>query len=116
MPPLRFQLKSKLTLALWKLKNDNWEAFKYLPFPNNITTTNPRTLKVSLNHVGKTKYAKQSFLSSAIKEWNTLLPTVNDFIHFKKTKTFVKEHYNNAYKKLPHDRRFGTSWEAMTHR
>ena len=116
LPPLRFQLKSKLTLSLWKLKNDNWEAFKYLPFPNNITTTNPRTLKVSLNHVGKTKYAKQSFLSCAIKEWNTLLPTVNDSIHFKKTKTFVKEHYNNAYKQLPHDRRFGTSWEAIPHR
>ena len=45
LPHLQFQIKTKISLAFWKLRKNHWEAFKHLPFPNYDIKQNSRTLK-----------------------------------------------------------------------
>ena len=111
--PLNYLTKTNRAIKTWMLLNSCWQPFRDLDFPNFNFNYNARTKVYTLRYPGKTKYICNSFLKTAINEWNVLPMKIKQSVSFNNFKCKIKEYYYNEYIKLPRDRLFSSAWDGF---
>lgn len=103
-------------ISLWRLINNESEAFKDLTFPNFPLKFNERKNTFTMN-IGaknqKTEHIKKSFLSKTLNNWNSLPIALKNEKSFRKFKSNLKQSLLNQFENTPRDRIISRAWDGF---
>ena len=103
-------------IFLWRLINNQSEAFKHLQFPNFPLKYNERKNNFTMN-IGaknkKTEHIKKSFLSMTLKSWNFLPNSLKNEKSHRKFKCNIKNYLLESFENTPKDRVISRAWDGF---
>ena len=103
-------------ISLFRLINNESEAFKNLTFPNFPLKFNERTNKFTINTGAKnqkTEHIKKSFLNKTLNNWNTLPNIIKNEKSLPKFKSNIKESLLKLSENIPKDRVISRAWDGF---